>query len=348
MVMGTLMDDSTQAKEREFDPEAKGDVAMSVDVDVVLVKKEEVQVIKELPGRAVSMNVSQIRPQVDGVITEVLFEEGTYVEKGEQLYQIDPEIYEADLSKAYASYNFLKKKKYRFGRLLQVEAISRQEFEEVDAAYVVAKETLEKAKINLDYSRVYAPISGYIGISNFTKGALVKASQEEALSVINQLDSIFVDVRYPASDFEIVKKHLKCKVVVEMDSGVVIDGGMIDSFERQIDASSDSFLVRVRMVNEGLKLAPGMYVGAKFYLESKEDLTVPVKATYRDVDGSLFVWYANEENIVSKKTIKASRIFENKWIIDSGMAENDVVIYEGVQKVYEGALINPNVAQGVK
>jgi len=342
------MDDSTQAKEKEFNRDDKGDKFLSIDVDVVLVRKEEVQIVKEFPGRVVAMNVAQIRPQVDGIIMEVLFEEGSYVEKGQELYQIDPSLYEAEVSRAQASYDFLRKKRYRFQKLLKVEAISRQEFEEVNSAYVGASEALRKAKINLGYSKVHAPISGYIGISNFTKGALVKASQDSVLSVISQLDSVFVDVRYPASDFEIIKKYLNCKVLIEMDNGVAIKGGLIDSFERQIDDLSDSFLVRVKIENENLRLAPGMYVGAKFFLESNEDLTVPIKSTYRDVDGSLFVWYVNEENIVSKKTIIASRIFENEWVIDSGLRENDVVIYEGVQKIYEGALINPNVAQGAR
>lgn len=348
VVMGTLMDESTQAKEMKFNPDIKGDSALSVDVDVVLVKKEEVKVIKELPGRVVALNVAQVRPQVDGIITEVFFQEGSYVEKGQQLYQIDSALYEAEVSKAKANYDFLRKKRYRFKKLLKIEAISRQEFQEVHSAYVGAKENLKRAKINLGYSKVYAPISGYIGISRFTKGALVKASQDSVLSVISQLDQMFVDVRYPASDFEVISKYLNCKVLVEMDNGVIIEGGLINSFEREIDNSTDSFLVRVKIDNEELKMAPGMYVGAKFFLKSEEDLTVPIKSTYRDVDGSLFVWYANDDNIVSKKKIIANRIFNNKWIIDSGLEENDVVIYEGVQKIYEGALINPNVAQGAR
>ena len=348
VVMGTLTDDSTRAQEKEFDPEAEGDKPLAIDVDVVVIQKQEVQVVKELPARVVALNVSHVRPQIDGVITEVSFEEGSYVEKGQQLYQIDPAIYEAELVKAQSNYQFLKSKKNRFRKLLAIGAVSRQEFQQVFSAYLGAKEELRKAVINVEYSKVYAPISGHIGVSKFTKGALVKASQEDILSVINEIDHVFIDVRYPASDYDIIQKHLNSRISVVMNNGTVLEGGVIDSFEKQIDQSSDSFLVRVKIENTDLLLVPGMYVGAKFFLESKEDLTVPIKATYRDVDGSLFVWQVNEENIVSKRTISANRIFDDKWIIESGLVENEAVIYEGVQKIYEGALINPNVAQGVK
>lgn len=348
VVMGTLTDDSTKAQEKEFDPNAKGDKPLSIDVDVVLVKKEEVQTIKELPGRVAALNFAQVKSQIDGVIQKVFFAEGSYVEQGQQLYQIDSAPYEAELSKAKANYNFLRKKKYRYSKLLKIGAVSKQEFDEVASAYVVASQTLEQAKINLDYTKVYAPISGHIGVSYFTKGALVKKAESDVLSVINQIDPVFIDVRYPASELGIIRQHLNCKVKIEVNDSQIIENGVIDSYERQIDKSSDSFLVRVRIDNNDSLLIPGMYVGAKFILESSSGLTIPIKSTYRDVDGSLFVWYVNSENIVSKKTIVANRVFGNSWVIEAGLSANDTVIYEGVQKIYEGALVNPNVAREVK
>jgi membrane fusion protein (multidrug efflux system) len=207
---------------------------------------------------------------------------------------------------------------------------------------------MKQAEIDIEYSKVYAPISGHISVSYFTKGALAKKDENSVLAIINQIDPVFVDVRYPASDFSVIRQHLNAKVSVEMSNGKVISGGMIDSFEREIDQSSDSFLVRVRMDNKDLDLIPGMYVKAIFSLESTQGLTIPIKATYRDVDGSLFVCHVNEQNIVSKKTIIANRIFGNRWVVESGLTENEAIIYEGVQKVYEGALVNPNVAREVK
>ncbi|MBL6664313.1 MAG: efflux RND transporter periplasmic adaptor subunit [Rickettsiales bacterium] len=348
VVMGTLMDDSTRAQEKVFDPNIKGDKPLAVDVDVVLVKKQEVQTTKELPGRVVALNSSEVRSQVDGVITNVLFEEGSYVEKGQQLYQIDPDLYQARFSKVKANYHFLRKKKYRYSKLLKIGAVSRQEFEEVNSAYVGAREDLRQAEIDLEYSKVYAPISGHIGVSYFTKGALTKKDENAVLAIINQIDSVFVDVRYPASEFGIIRQHLNCNVSIETSDGKVLEGGVIDSFEREIDQSSDSFLVRVRIDNKDLELAPGMYVGVSFSLESTQGITVPIKTTYRDVDGSLFVWHVNAQHIVSKRNIVANSIFQNSWVVESGLKENETIVYEGVQKIYEGALINPNIAQGVK
>lgn len=346
VVLGMIADESTKAQEKEFDPEIKGDNPIAIDVDVILVKKEDVKSVKNLPARVSAFETAKLRPQIDGIIRQVNFVDGSYVTKGQQLYQIDDEIYQANLKQALANFKFLAKKKYRFKRLLKIGAISRQEFDEVYSNYIIAKQDLKKAEIDLEYTKVLAPISGHISIAKLTKGELVSVAQDEVLAIINQVDPIYVDIRYPAKDFDILRRNLDAEIEVETNNSKIVVGGKIDSFEKEIDALNDSFLIRAKFDNKNFDLVPNMYVDVKLSYNIRQGLTIPLRSAYRDFDGSLFVWVVNNDNIVEKRTINVAGIYDDKWIIQDGLAQNDQVIYEGVQKIYVGALVNPNLHKG--
>jgi len=315
--------------------------AKAVEVSVVSARMQKVNFDIEIPGKVSAFAVANVRPQVDGIIQKVFFTEGGKVEKGQQLYQIDPTLYNIALGKANASYKALRKKRTRFYRLLKSGAISKQEYDDVNASYVAAFLDVKEAKTNLEYTKVYAPISGHIGATKFTKGTLVKSSQDEVLSVINQIDPIYVDVKLPTSDLALIQKQQEFLITTYLQNEEVKKKGKLAFFEKQVDETSDTFLVRFSFENSDLKLIPGMYVTNKIHIQPFNALTIQKEVVTRGRDGKLFVWIVDNQNRVHKKQIMAKKSYQNMLIVEEGLSEGDVVVYEGVQKIYEGLEVNP-------
>lgn len=313
----------------------------ALEVTVVKVVKQNNQLFTELAGRVSSYKISEVRPQVDGVIKQIKFVEGSFVKKGQQLYQIDPIVYQAAFDNANQNFKALTAKKERYDELIKEDIISKQEYDDIKASFTQAQSDFKKAKANLDYSKVYAPISGYIGKSNITEGALVTANQAQILTTITELDPIYVDLVQPTKEMIKFGDQKNAVVTLITDNGVYEEKGSLKFSEVFADESTDSVRLRALFSNKNKKLIPGMFVAAKLHLKPIESLTVPQRATNRAPDGSLIVWVVDQNNVVKPRPIKADQIIGDSWIVEDGLVDGDIIVYEGFQKIADGAKVKP-------
>lgn len=318
-------------------------VAMSAvpEVSVITIKKEFVQLREELPARISAYKTSEVRPQIGGVIKQRKFEEGSFVHKDEPLYQINPAAYKAAFDEANQNLKTLRAKKDRYKNLLKEDAIGKQEFDDVNAAFATAEANFKQAKINLTYTEVRAPISGYIGKSNFTEGMLVTANQADVLTTITQLDPIYVDMAEPTKDMDNIKNQNEISVTVNLDDATYQNTGKLKFSEVFADESTDSIRLRALFSNKDKKLIPGMFVTAILHFKPFEAITVPQRVANRVQGGALIVWVIDSENTAKPRPIIAEKISGEDWIVESGLNEGDVVVYEGYQKLFDGAKVKP-------
>jgi membrane fusion protein (multidrug efflux system) len=312
-----------------------------IEVTVSSVKKNQVQLFHELPARVEAYRISQVRPRVEGVVRKIKFEEGSFVKAGQQLYEIESEVYQSAFEKAQANLKSVGAKKTRYQALLEEGAISKQEFDDINASFAEAKDIFTKAKTSLNYSKVYAQISGYIGKSNFTEGSLVTANQIDPLTTITQLDPIYVDMSQPTKDAMGFYNQKKIPVSLVIEDQNYEVQGMLRMAEVFADDETDSVRLRSLFSNKDKKLIPGMFVTAKIHLKPFDAITVPQRATIRLPDGNLAVWKIEEGNIAKQVLIKTDQVFEDQWVVSDGLEEGDVIIYEGYQKITDGAKVNP-------
>lgn len=332
-------------------------------VSVMTIKRASVPDILSLPGRVTPYRQSQVRPQVAGVITERLFEEGAVVEKGQQLYQIDDTRYRAELASAKAdvrsaeaNLKTLQAKEKRFKDLVSRNSISEQEYDDVvaeadqaKAQINVAEAAVELAQVNVDYSKVYAPISGQISRSFVTVGTLVTANQEQQLATITQLDPVFVDMQNSGKAIVELRRsmtanqeHMPVEVVLDEASNTTYEKkGQLEFSEVTVDETTGSVTLRAVMPNPDSVLMPGLFVKANVIKSQDEGLLVPQRATTRQPDGSLVVYVVGNDNTVESRTIESPRSYQHQYLVTSGLAEGDKIIIEGYQKVKPGAKVNP-------
>ncbi|MGQ8367066.1 efflux RND transporter periplasmic adaptor subunit [Glaciecola sp. 1036] len=315
-----------------------------------------------LPGRITPYRQSQVRPQVDGVITKRLFEEGAHVEQGEQLYQIDDARYKAqlnaavaDVKSAQANLNTLDARLTRYQDLIKKNAISQQEFDDVKAqreqavaAISVAEAAVELARVNLNYTKMYAPISGQISRSFVTEGALVNANQSQQLATITQLHPIFVDMQESGSAILDIRrqlskeKELPVKLTLDEVTGEVFNQtGKLKFSEVTVDQTTGSVTLRAEIPNPESLLMPGLFVKAHVVLDTSPELLVPQRATTRQPDGSLKVFVVNSSDQVEGRTLKSSRTYKDQYVVEGGLNEGDRVIVTGYQKTSEGMTVTP-------
>ncbi len=315
-------------------------IANVAEVNVVAVKKQKIQLTQELPGRVEALRISEVRPQVDGIIRKVKFIEGSFVKEGQQLYQIDPTVYKIAQQTADANLKALKAKKERYQNLVELDAVSKQEYDDAVASYESAKATSAAAQNNLDYTKVMAPISGYIGKTNITEGRLVTTNQADVLTTITQLDPVYVDMAQPTRDMIKLGKQKEIKVTVLTDDPTYKNSGTLKFSEVFADESTDSVRLRAVFSNKDGKLIPGMFVTTKLHLKPIEAVIVPQKATMRTPDGNLLV-FVIKEGIAKARSIKAEQIYNDNWVVIEGLEDGEVVILEGYQKIADGAKVNP-------
>lgn len=309
-------------------------------IAVMKMQKKQIQLFLELPARVASYKISEVRPQVDGIIKERKFVEGSFVEEGQQLYQIDPALLQASFDDVNASFKTIRAKKDRYYSLLKEDAISKQEYEDIYAQFIQADSLVKKAQTNLSYTQVLAPISGYIGKSNFTEGTLVTANQATVLTTITQLDPIYIDMVQPSRDMIKLGDQTEIAVSLLGDGFVYDNVGVLKFSEMFADASTDSVRLRAVFDNKDKKFIPGMFVRARLHLKPIEAISVPQKAASRGPNGVLTVWVV-EDDSVHKREIKASQTSQDLWIVDEGLKEGDLVVLEGFQKLVDGAKIKP-------
>jgi len=336
-------------------------------VTVVKVATESVPTVNELPGRTAPFLISEVRPQVSGIIKERVFKEGSEVKAGQLLYQIDAAVYQAaydsvkaNLAKALASVGSEKLKAQRYAELVKIEAVSKQANDEADAALkqaeaevAAAKAALDKARIDLAYTRVVSPISGRIGRSVVTPGALVTANQADALATVQQLNPIYVDVTQSSAELIRMQRDLeqgKMKsagrnaVSVELvleDGSIYEQEGKLAFSEVTVDQGTGSVTLRAVFPNAKGQLLPGMYVRARMTQGVNSDaILVPHAAVSRDARGNATVMLVNAESKVESRTVKTAQSINDKWVVTEGLASGERVIVEGLQRVKPDAVVN--------
>lgn len=334
------------------------------EVVTVEVRQQQVVLTTELPGRTSAYLMAEVRPQVSGIIQKRMFKEGSAVKAGELLYQIDPAPFQAaydsadaSLARAQANLPALQSRAGRYRELLAGGAVSQQDFDDVDSAFRQAeaevaywKAAVESARINLGYTRVIAPISGRIGKSNMTEGALVTANQPAPLAVIQQLNPIYVDVPQSTTDLLRLKRRIeggsldqngasqkKVKLLLE-DGTAYPREGTLEFRDVTVDPSTGTVTLRAVFPNPEDLLLPGMFVRAVVQEGiNKQAILIPQEAVSRDPKGNPLTLIMDSEGIVRQRQLTIDRAIDNQWLVASGLAVGERVIVEGIQKVRPGA-----------
>ncbi len=342
---------------------AGGPPGMLPEVGVMIVKPEPMLLTVELPGRASASLVAEVRPQVNGLIQKRLFTEGADVKAGDALYQIDPEPFEAALDNAKAALNraeaalpALRSRAERVTQALADKAVSQQDFDDADAALRQAeaevqvwKAMVKTARINLGYTKIVSPISGRVGKSTVTDGAIVTAYQPVPLATIQQLDPIYVDVPQSSTVILNLQRRLKEGLLkregAEMNSVKLILGeemeypveGTLQFADISVDPTTASVNLRSVFPNPNGIILPGMFVRAIFKEGVDEDaILIPQQAVSRDPKGNPLVLVVGAENKVEQKAVTLDRAIGNRWLVASGLQAGDKVIVEGAMKVRPG------------
>ncbi|MCJ0876399.1 efflux RND transporter periplasmic adaptor subunit [Stutzerimonas stutzeri] len=322
-------------------------------VGVVTLQAEPFAVTTDLPGRTRAYRIAEVRPQVNGIIQKRLFTEGSEVKAGQQLYQIDAAVYEATLKSAQASLASSKSLADRYAELVKDQAVSKQAYDEARAASLQAEAELERARIDLRYTKVLAPISGRIGRSAVTEGALVSNGQAQELATIQQLDPIYVDVTQPARDLLALRRDLAegrlqkagenaAKVTLKLEDGSDYGHeGKLEFSEVAVDPGTGSVTLRAVFPNPDKVLLPGMFVHAQLVAGLKsEAILVPQQGVTRNTKGEPTAMVVNAENKVELRPIKTERAVGNRWLVGEGLQPGDRVITEGLQFIQPGVEVD--------
>ena len=336
------------------------------EVAVVTIGPRSIELTTELPGRTSPYLVSEIRPQVNGIIQKRLFKEGSDVNAGDLLYQIDPAPFQvayssakASLGKAQANLPSIQSRADRYKEVLVDNAVSKQDYDDAAAAVQQAeaevqywKTAVEAARINLSYTRVTAPISGRIGRSIVTDGALVTAYQPTALATIQQLDPIYVDVTQSSADLLRLKRNLitgQLTADKDNEKKVRILFGDAPSYSLEgtlqfrdvtVDPSTGSFTLRIVVPNPGHLLLPGMFVRAVVREGIAEKaILVPQQGVSRTPKGEPVALVVDDTDKVQQRMLALDRAIGDQWLVSSGLSAGDRVIVEGGQKVRPGTAV---------
>jgi membrane fusion protein (multidrug efflux system) len=340
-----------------------GPPSITPEVVVVTIQSKPVVITTELAGRTSANLVAEVRPQVNGIIQKRVFMEGSDVKAGQLLYQIDPAVYQAAFdsakaaqARAEANLGAVRLKEERYSDLVKIKAVSQQDYDDAHATFKQAeadvastKAAVESARINLAYTKVIAPISGRIGRSAVTDGALVIASQSAALATIQQLDSMYVDVTQSTSDLLKLKQNLAKGLLKKGDSAqapvklFMEDGssypltGTLKFSEVTVNQSTGSVTLRAVFPNPQKLLLPGMFVRA-ILIEGISDqaITVPQRGVTRNPKGEAMVMVVGAEEKVEPRIIKVVRTVGDSWLVSEGLKAGDRVILEGIQKARPG------------
>ncbi|MCX8110973.1 MAG: efflux RND transporter periplasmic adaptor subunit [Syntrophorhabdaceae bacterium] len=333
------------------------------EVTVLKVSQEKITLTTELPGRVSAYRIAEVRPQVSGIIQKRLFTEGVDVKAGEVLYQIDPAPFQAALDnakgalgRAEANLPAIKQRYDRYKELIVDKAVSQQEFDDVSAALKQAeadvsywKAAVESARINLGYTKVTAPISGRIGKSNVTEGALVTANQPMALTTIQQIDPIYVDIPQSTTELADLRRRLeegrirydgieqkKIKLAFE-DGRIYPQEGTMQFRDITVDPTTGSVIIRAIFPNKEARLLPGMFVRAIVKEGvNKDAILIPQEAVSRDPKGNPYVLVLDKEGKAQVRPIILDRAIGNRWLVQKGISVGDQVITEGIQRVRPG------------
>ena len=336
------------------------------EVVVMTVQPQRVELTTELPGRTSPFLVAEIRPQVNGLIQKRLFKEGSDVKIGQVLYQIDPAPFQASLdhaqaalAKAEANVPAIRLKMQRYRELLTDKAVSQQDYDDiaatlkqVEAEVVYGKAAVESARINLGYTRVTAPISGRIGRSSVTDGALVTAHQPTALATIQQLDPIYADVPQSTTELLRLRRRLaegsldqngrnqqNVKLILE-DNNVYSWEGTLQFRDVTVDPSTGSVILRAVFPNPEGVLLPGMFVRAVVKEGINEQaILIPQQTVSRDPKGNPSVLLVDAAGKIQQRPLTLDRAISDQWLVASGLTAGERVVVEGMQKARPGSSV---------
>lgn len=335
-------------------------------VGYVIVKEQPVTLTSELPGRTTAYETSDVRPQVNGIVIARLFQEGDMVTKGQPLYRIDPAPYEAQvanaraaLAKAQAAIASSEALARRYGELIKINAISRQDYDnavtsaqQARADVAAQQAALRSATIDLGRTTIRAPISGRIGRSVYTTGALVTASQANALTTISRLDPIYVDIQQSSADLLKLRQQIlagqiasegQAKVRLKLEDGSTYGPeGTLRFADVTVDPNTGSQTIRAQFANPNGLLQPGMYVRAQLGQGTQlQGMSVPQRAVGRDERGDATVLVVGQGNKVEPRVIKTDRVVGDAWLVTSGLKPGDKVIVEGAMMLRPGMPVTP-------
>ena len=334
-------------------------------VGYVVVQQGSAPIVLDLPARVSAFQISEVRPQVNGVVLKRLFQEGSIVHQGQTLYQIDPSIYnaqaaqaEANLQAARAQAEAARTLAARYKPLVQQQAISKQDYtnavaqaRQADAAVAQNSAALRTAQINQRYTRVPAPISGRVGLSNVTEGALVTSGQTQPLTTITRLDPVYVDIQESAADLLALRRSLAQGAAVPASAQVHLilpDGsdygftGTVEFSEVVVDQTTGTVTIRARFPNPQSILLPGMFVRARFAQAiDTSAFLVPQQAVTRDPQGNATLWVVGTGNTAVQRTVVATRTDGPYWVVTQGLAAGEKVITQGTANLKDGGQIKP-------
>ena len=337
------------------------------EVGTYTINQQEIILQQELPGRTVIALSSEIRPQIGGIIESQLFTEGSSVKKDEVLYKVNASSYEATYNQAKAAYSnalanvkAAKLKDERYKELLKIDGVSKQEYEDANVSYLQVlanveekKAAMQSAKINLEYTQIKSPISGHIGISSVSKGALVTANQTTALATVRSLDPIYVDFTQSSVEMLKLKKLLQQKDIKAANTTVTLkleddstyeNLGELKLQELAVDEMTGSVTLRAEFPNAQNTLLPGMYV--KIIINeavSTKAILVPQQGVSFDEKGNATAMIVNKNNEVERRVIKIDRTIKDYWLIKEGLTVGEHLIVEGLNKVKTGDKIEKDI-----
>ena len=354
-------------------PKPGGMPQQPAQVGVEIVKTQAVPLTTELSGRTSSFLVSDVRPQVGGIIKARLFTEGALVKAGQPLYQIDPATYQAALNSAQAALanaeaalTSARLKADRYAELVKINAISKQDNDDAQAALqqaqaqvLSAKAQVQSAQINLGYTTVRAPISGRIGKSSYTPGALVTASQADALTTINESDKVYVDISRSSADVLAMKQAVQSGALGAADSAqvqLILDNGTVypitgrlEFSDVTVDEGTGTVNLRAVFDNPNGLLMPGMYVRARINTGvAPNGVLLDPAAVQRDPKGAASVYVVGADNKVAVRPVTLGGGVGQKWLVLSGLNAGDKVIVQGLQKIAPGAPVKAAVVAGAE
>ena len=330
-------------------------------VGYVVVRATRVPIEVTLPGRTFAYRSSEVRPQVSGVIQKQYFEQGTIVRQGQPLFQIDPSLYRAavneasaNIASARATAEAARIRADRLKPLAAIEAVSKQDYtdavatqRQAEASIAQGQAQLETARTNLRFATVPAPITGRVGRTLFTVGALVTASQADPLTTIQQLDPIYVDIQQSAAALLSLRRALASGGVLPASATVRLkleDGsdygatGTVEFSEVVVDQSTGTVTLRARFPNAQGLLLPGMFVRAAFNQAIQASaILVPQQAVSRDPQGNATVFVVGANNKVAQRTVKADRALGANWVVTDGLRDGDKVVTQGTNNLRPGA-----------
>ena len=332
------------------------------EVTVVTLKTQPITLERELPGRVTPHLVAEVRPQVGGIVARRLFEEGSLVEEGSVLYQLDDAAYRADVASAQAAVNraqavleTAKRTAERNASLVERGLISREANDNAvsalgtaEADVGVARAALQSARIRLGYARIVAPISGRIGKSSVTQGALVTANQDAPLATIHQVDPVYVDLTQSSSELLALRREIDSGSLQRPDAvdvEILLEDGArypqaatLAFTDATVNPETDSYLLRALAPNPDGLLMPGMYVRARIVTGQRENgLLVPQQGVSHNARGEPEVMLVGADGNVEQRGIQISGTLGDQWIVEGGLAAGDRVIVEGLQKIRPGS-----------